>query len=366
MTSPNIPVHRATPDRVAALGEMADAVFRPHQPPGQGMPREFPHLFSAENATNLYYVESAGTPVSMVGVLPQQMVLPGVTLDVASIGSVATLPAYERRGISSAILQRVISDAVAAGFPLLLVSGERGLYRRLQCVAVGQMWEAEWTPFDAADRVPIKVEEVPEDERFAFAARLAELYRREPYRFRRTDAEMAVRLNALWTQRKGYDQRLFTCWEGGHLVGYVVAYRENRMPEVVDVMEWAGSRLAVADALPNIQRAFGAARVRLRVHRCDTTMQDRLRQLGVALRSAHVQGTVRLLDVEAFFAQVQPLLEERFGERAAVARHGDVWTVQVGDLRVTTEDVGELTAWVFDAGGGLDLEFPHTDDLNYI
>ncbi len=367
-------VRRASRDVVDALGKIVDLVFRPQLPPGQGMPKEFPHLFSADNAHNLYYVADENGPVSMVGVLPQKVVIQGITMNVASIGSVVTLPEYQGRHISSAILHRVMADFTAEGVPLMLVSGDRGLYRRIDCVPVGRMYrvtigkaEAEKFRFDRGDSNLLKVTEVRAKERSSYAERLNRIYHAEPYRYRRTDAEMAILLDALWFQRDAYDQRLFVIEQGGEPVAYVTPYQPRASRSRLEVMEWAGSRTAVIGSAAAILDAFGADEIRFPVHADDITMRTLVKTNGFRSEQTALQGTVRALSAAALIQSLEPLFVERFGTAAEVLQQGMSYRLSVAGRDLYADNAGELAIRLFNHDAdNLGLPFVHTDDLNYI
>ncbi|MHB1629042.1 MAG: GNAT family N-acetyltransferase [Bacilli bacterium] len=409
-------IHRGAPETVHRLGRMVDAVFRPNQRPGEGMPREFPHLFSEQNAHNLYYIEDGGQPVSMVGMLVQEVLFQGISMPVASIGSVGTLPAYEGQRLASRILDRAAADLTDQRIPLMLVSGDRGLYRRAHCTPVGRMFEVEITadlarrmraglsaavdlPAQAqsatetalrAQAVPsakgelsaavdpptqvdlppestLQAREIPAGQRASSAGRLLPLYHREPYRYRRTEQEMAVLLNALWFARQDYDQRLFEVADGDTPLSYAVGYARRSEPGTVEIMEYAGSRLACLRTLADILQAFSARVIRFHVHIHDIEMLHLLKTWGVSPRPATLQGTVRVLHEPALFQVLQPLIREQSGVAATVREQGGIWDITLGTTRRICVSPEEVAAWLFNYDEGcLGIPFVHTDDLNYI
>ncbi|MHB1684952.1 MAG: GNAT family N-acetyltransferase [Bacilli bacterium] len=367
-------IHRGAPETIHKLGTMLDAVFRSNQPPGEGMPREFPHLFSEQNAHNLYYIADGEQPVSMVGVLVQEVLMQGAAMPVASIGSVGTLSAYEGKGLASRILDRVAADLTDQQIPLMLVSGDRGLYRRAHCAPVGRMFAVEVTADEAQrirKRLPVEstpqVREISAAQRASSAARLLPLYHREPFRYRRTEQEMAVLLNAVWFARLDYDQRLFEVTESGRPVAYLVGYATRNAPETVEIMEYAGSRLAFLHALTDILQSFSARAVRFHVHIRDTEMLYLQNEWGVSARATALQGTVRVLNVPALFRNLNPAIREQSGAEATVREQSGVWNVALGaNSRVFTSPE-QIGAWLFDHDEScLGIPFVHTDDLNYI
>ncbi len=409
-------IRRGTPETIHKLGNMLDAVFRPKQRPGEGMPREFPHLFSEQNAHNLYYMADGEQPVSMVGVLVQEVLFQGISMPVASIGSVGTLPAYEGQRLVSRILDRVTADLTDQRIPLMLVSGDRGLYRRAHCTPVGRMFEVEVTadlarrmragPSAAVDlsaqvesatetalraqAVPaakgglsaaadpptqvdlspestLRAREIPADRRASSAGRLLPLYHSEPYRYRRTEREFAVLLNALWFARQDYDQRLFEVADGGRPLSYAVGYARRSAPETVEVMEYAGSRLAYLRTLTDILQAFSARVIRFHVHIRDIEMLHLLEKWGVSPRPTTLQGTVRVLHAPTLFQVLQPLIREQSGVAATVREQGGTWDITLGTTRRICATPEEVVAWLFNNDEGcLGIPFVHTDDLNYI
>ncbi|WAH37176.1 GNAT family N-acetyltransferase [Alicyclobacillus dauci] len=368
-------VQRAEASDIPALGELLDSVFRPQLVPGQGMPKEFPHLICAENAHNIYFVSDNGRPVSMVAVLIQETVFQGVTMPVVSIGSVCTRRAYEGRGISSQILDQVIRDLKADEIPLMLVSGTRGLYRRIHCVPVGKMYEVEWsadaavaaTSEVAAGQELFRVCEIPGEQKGAVSKRLAAIYRAEAYRFRRTDEQMEQLLDALWFQRDGHDQRLFTIEQGTNTVAYAVAYEDKDRPGIVTVMEWAGSRTAFLMSATPILKAFGATKLVWHVHVDDCEMRAKLRTMGITATTMSLQGTVRALDVPRLFSYLQPILRERFGGEVKAVETDGKWRVQSPLPTMEFTDIEDIVRWLFDHEENcLRIPFVHTDDLNFI
>lgn len=63
--SGDLRIKQASAADVQAVGRLADCVFRPELQPGQGALAEFPRLFSADNASGLYFIEADGQPVSL-------------------------------------------------------------------------------------------------------------------------------------------------------------------------------------------------------------------------------------------------------------------------------------------------------------
>lgn len=76
--------------------------------------------------------EADGRIVSHVRIFKRRMLVRGVTLPVGGIGSVATYPEYEGRGLATALLRDAIERMEGAGYALsFLFTGLLGFYGRL-------------------------------------------------------------------------------------------------------------------------------------------------------------------------------------------------------------------------------------------
>ncbi|MCY0909487.1 MAG: GNAT family N-acetyltransferase [Sulfobacillus thermotolerans] len=344
-----IRVKRAAPDDLGTLGEMVDRIYRPQKPPGEGMPREFPHLFDPRNAANLFFVEDRGRPVSMVGVLKQIGMVPGAAVPVASIGSVATVPEYRGLHLASRILQVVFDTMRDEQQALCLISGDRDLYLRQGAIAVGQMETVfiELTP--SMPRLSYPLRQVPAHLRASYASRLIRLYRQEPYRFMRTTAHMEVLLNALWFQRPGFDQQLFVIGPEDHPVAYVVVYVSARSIDQGTIMEWAGDRAAIVQALPYVMTHMNIRHLQFHIHEADFSMHRLADEKGWTLVPGPLQGTVKVVNEDVL----------RSAYRAWLAEY-EPWPREEGDW-------GDVTARYFGRNKGqYNLPLMLTDDLNYI
>jgi predicted N-acetyltransferase YhbS len=123
------------PEEFASLSELADTVFRP------GMFAKYPQLFNPDNAENLRVCcvdeNDGGRVVSHVGMIQRPATLFGCATRVGGIGAVGTLAAYRGSGLAGACFDDAARKARRDGVDLLLVSGDRSLYRRRGCLRVG-------------------------------------------------------------------------------------------------------------------------------------------------------------------------------------------------------------------------------------
>lgn len=336
------------------------------------MPVEFSPMFSPANAHNLYFVEDGGEPVSLVGMLPGKIRVHGVSVSVASMGSVCTLEPYRKHHLASRMVEQAIRD-FAQDTSLLLVSGGLSIYRRVGCVDFGDWLGVVLGPVDKPDpRVAVEAGLMESD---SFHA----LYSAEPLRFARTPSQMEVLLattSAPQFRAQATSPQVFAARREGRVIAYAVAIHPDKRPEIVHLLEWAGDRTAIAHLADAALRYYGADRVHLAVARTDVTLAGVLAAHECEWREEANQGTLRVLNPDLLLREMGPLIEERFGARLGLTASGtdETWTVDwdrtAGDLAlpdqgVRLEGFAALSDWLF-GRRGLNLPLPRTDDLNYI
>jgi len=74
---------------------------------------------------------SGGALVGQLAALPMRLAVPGALLDCSAITMVGVLPTHRRRGVLTAMIERMHADAVAAGRPVAaLWASQAGIYGR--------------------------------------------------------------------------------------------------------------------------------------------------------------------------------------------------------------------------------------------
>lgn len=371
MPRKHIAVKKGTPSKLIQLAGLVDAVMRPEAPAGFRMADEFPHMFCAGNASNLYYVEEEGRPASLAGVVKCNCILNSATVSGASIGSVATLPEYRGRHFATSILNEIFEDLERGDTALVLISGIRGLYKRLDCAETGREFMVSLNERDLANiraGIEFDVEFVPPGKRQGEAAALHEIYVSETHRYFRKPEFMEMIFDGLWFRRNDWDMRLFEMLHGGRIFSYAVCYMDRKRRGSVSIMEWAGSRIALLSGLKDILASYGAATVEFSFLPDDVNMLSLLEGFGVKYVPRNIQGTVRPMNVPLLIEELQPCFNEHLGGEVKLEINGkDDWTFTgpFGTRRMTGR--AALADWIFGTGkGSLGIQLMRTDDLNYI
>lgn len=281
------------PEELPALLRLIDAVFRAEAP---GMQAEFPTLFHPRNGPWLRSFWDGGEAVAHAGLWLGRIRSRGRVLNVAHLGAVCTAPQARGRGLATALLDDTLPRLRSAGVGLLLISGDRPLYRRVGARPVPGLRRRTLDAAAAAALGPeASVLEMPAPE--AVAA-LRALHAAEPVRYERTAEEWEALLPA-----KGYlPGREGRCAAlvgpaGGPPVAYLLCgrpRRDGRDPGVLPVDEFGGDRRAVLAALPTLLRRAGCGRAALLSHPGDAALEAALE--GIRAEEARHQGTAVVID----------------------------------------------------------------------
>jgi GNAT superfamily N-acetyltransferase len=259
----------------------ADRIFRQPLRPGQGsMGRDYPLLFDAGNAGNLWLAEDErGEVIAHAGFVALQAAITGARAKVACFGAVYTVPEHQGQGLASRVFAAAAGHARAGGADLALVSGERGLYQRAGFVPyppcrryrVGADATAGGLP--AADAVPFRPSALEE---------VISLYAAEPVHFERSSEEWAQLLQTgiLFF----YRSQLYLIERAGRPVAYagVALLKRSDEPEgtIARVLELAGDRRALAAAAPSLRRQLGATSLEVVVPPHDHSLEALAPALG--------------------------------------------------------------------------------------
>lgn len=364
-------VKRGTPPKLKQLIDLVDMVMRRNAPRGYGMGDEFPHLFSRENVSNLYYIEKNGKPVSHVGFVKYRCNLNGPVISVASVGSVATLAEYRGRRYATHLLKSVLQKMERDNISLLLVSGTRSLYKRLDCVETGRVFNVTIpeTALDGISRDELfKVRHIRAGRRKDEAGRILKVYMTEPYRYLRDITFMKMILDAFWFRRFDWNMQLFEIVNGNELLAYAVAYTEKNKEGKVKIWEWAGSRYALLSSLRDIMTHFGAKMIEFNFIPDDLNMLSLVESCGIKPAVRRTQGTVRPMNVSLLIEELQPWFIEHLGGEVQVkAYKTDRWTFRGAFGVKKIRGRRELAEWLFGTGtNSLGMQLMITDDLNYV
>lgn len=303
---------RVRADELEQLSELVDAIFFGRE--AGTMFEQFPRLFGAEHLERMRVISVDGRVVAHVGMVLESASILGCQVGIATIGAVCCEREHRQNGYGTALMLDAVALAREAGAAVMMISGGRGLYRRLGAanagcylryeVAVGELPPAD-PSLELATVAPGRGE---------VALRLQEA---EPVRWRRTAADydamlgtgvVACRLGSTHLVRRG----------GEPVAAATVSIRHDREHSTarLDVAEAAGSRAAVLGVLPRLAAQYGATHVRWPAYPCDAELRHLAARLGWRATPCGHEGTLKILNWPRLMEDCRPLLAERVGPDA--------------------------------------------------
>ena len=235
-------------DEWPALRTALNAVFRPA---GGDLTRECPLLFAPKNRGNLRVIcstNSGGGILAHAGFVTRDALILGRRVRVACIGAVATAAPHRGHGLGSRVFLETLRDA-RRGADLVMVSGNRGLYRRQGLDPVPPLAQFRLSaPAQAGKPLEMRLAEVPD------LKSLAALYDGEDVHFVRSAEDWGL----LWAAGRLLDgpARFWVVARAGRDVGYIVVQHPLPGPDGAArprrILEFAGDRQAVLQVAPAV------------------------------------------------------------------------------------------------------------------
>jgi predicted N-acetyltransferase YhbS len=297
-------------EELPSLGRLVDTVFMPDQP-GR-MLKIFPSLFNKDNLENLLVFTDRGAVISHVGMTQRYASLAGCTVKVACIGAVATYEGYRGNGLATQLMEKAVQKSQADGVDFMLISGDRGLYRRLGAADVGLHHRVLITKrvaeaFKSADAT---VEPLADIELPAVMA----AYRLRVARFIRPLDDWRWFLETRTCACR--DAELLVVRNNGIFCGYLLI-ATTMDKGILQVMEFAGDPFALASAFAAAIEQRSAVGLTLVLQEEDRALRELAVAAGIALEPVHFSGTLLLINTMQLLKRLQPYFAERAGILAA-------------------------------------------------
>lgn len=287
-----------------SLKELVGLVFR------ETLWEEYPQLFNEDNLQNCRVIIEDGKVVSHIGMTEQMASIFGCQVGVSCIGGVCTHPDYRNRGFATKAFEDACAKAYAHGIDFMIVSGDRGLYRRAGCRRVGQDYslkvnrnlasrfesEKYSLKFCTKDDIPI----------------ISQLYRAEPIRFIRTreDYERAFDCNFVMNRPSDF----IIIQKNDSIRAYLIIQRpRNKEKKTTQIAEYAGERRSILSSLSLVIDYYKLEDLRLHVYGTDTIMRDLLLEKDADLQVSHASGTVLIINYSQFMNRMRPYFENIIG-----------------------------------------------------
>lgn len=262
----------------------------------------------------MYVIARQGKPVSQIYISHDRINVYDGHIRAGNIGGVCTHPEYRGRELASRLLDYCARQLVREGARLMLISGARGVYTRLGNVPHGRFlyfsikagqssrWRA--MPADLAVRRAT----------IADTMSCCRLYQAEPVRFVRRNSKFSAALrNPAGNAHIHADQWVIE--RSGHVLAYLfigIPWGVEPGSRIRHVAEYAGSRLALADALSALMAAGAYEELRWPAAWQDADLIQMLRDSGFDGAAAPLHShTLRIINFKGLMDDMRPVMQAR-------------------------------------------------------
>jgi len=294
-------------EELDAVVNLVNVVFRSKGP--AIIQREFPQLFSPENADSLYIVLQDGKPVSHIGVYEQRMHIGPAAVDTGCVGAVGTHPDHRRKGHAGAVLACAIHTMRSHGVVLMPVSGRRTLYTRAGCATVGRSYGQKRTVTELEGLTCDRYRVEPWDD--TYLDDLLALHQMEPVRYEWPPEVIGT----LLSENHETSSSSFVALAGDRLVGWVLIRHFGPMSHygegVGRLIDYTGLRDAVWSAVVEAMNALQLKELQFSVPFHDTASLLLLKSKGLEGTPQGIGGTYKIVDLVGLTNALWPYLGER-------------------------------------------------------
>jgi predicted N-acetyltransferase YhbS len=320
-----------------SLRSLVGEVFRP------SLTDEYPQLFHAANLSNCRVVEVDGKLVSHVGMTVQDAAIYGCRVRVACIGGVATHPDHRGAGHAGACLDDAIAVAIADGADVMIISGDRSLYRRAGCRRVGQDLAALLT-----DGPPTTQKTTLRDATEADIPTLRALHHGEPIHWKRDPDTWRRALECGWVMNR--KSRFVIVEAHGADAAYFIAPEGGEPVNSIQISEYAGDRQVLLAAFAQHAAAVAAPAVQWSISSHDAYGKALAVASGAEVRGSTPSGTYIVLDPAQLVDRMRPFIREYVGSVAdeiTVQTVGEGYRVAAGASEHALPDRGCAAHFLF-------------------
>lgn len=320
------------------------------------MSDKYPFLLGKDNLDHRVIALDDGKVVGVISYYPTVVRLGLFSLNLASIGAVATHPDYRGRGIASSLLKLAEEKMKSEGIDVVVISGDIGIYKR---------FGADHLSLMATMTLPeVRSDYELIDYRLGDLKTYYELYRQQPFIFDRSQTEFKKLIQAVvsddpWEQSYFYGMVL-----DKQVLGYLVL---NTRPDRNDgvIREFAGSVKALMGTGSLLMERHHLKQIRLELAHNDPAVPI-LNALGVHHKHVEVESTMKILDFNTLIDKLQPYFEYVLGDDhdALFIRYYDgLYQFRFKDAHYETSDFNEAQHILFGPYDNSDLIGDPISDL---
>lgn len=279
-----------TENRIPEAVALANSIFRKD---GGDMGKDYPLLFSPENAKNVLCIEEDGKIVSIFGLLFREIQIFSARIRSVLVGSVCTDEKYRGRGYSTSLMNEAGKISIENDAPLMFISGDNSVYRKFGAVDAG----VYYAHFVSGDSKVEYHEATVKD-----LDKLMIFHAMEPVRFVRDKKTFKIMLET--SKADNMPAKIFVSDSAYVVVTEGVVEKDDQ--KRYHCVEHGGCQVDVA----NLVKALAKKMNPMVIH---TTSADcvlnKIFSSEKSIRRRFI-GTVKILNGRMFLDQLDPFLEE--------------------------------------------------------
>ena len=294
-------------EEFANLMRLVNLVFRGNEVPSVSMEEELPLLFNRDNLNHLYIIKDGQQIVTHVGAVLNKLIIHGAKITIASIGAVCTHPDYRGKGYASRLLHHCVRELKEAGARLVVISGDRDLYRRANCYPAGEIYQYKITKGGLENLKATGVEIQPL--KGSDLDTIISIHEQEPVRFHRTAKAFEKLISVPSNWMKGIRDGFII--HNGEPVAYLFLFRKAAGDREGTVWEFSGEREALTHAIPSLFEHYQLDTLTLYVNVYDHRFVQVLTGKNLNAKKCTISGhSLGVINFTGLIEELRPYFEE--------------------------------------------------------
>lgn len=340
--------------------KLINHVFRDTRGEKATMGQEFPLLLNINNLENMIGIYENDKPISEVNFLKEKIYIESAIINAASIGGVCTHENFRGKNYASKILDKVEEKMYVDGIDVVLISGERTLYTRRQCMKVENFYRYTIIPEDLEmvyirkDNMKSKTALCIKNYQEKYFDSMVHIYNLNSTRYKRTSKEFSVLLESATISWGNYTYEKYVIAREDEFLGYIILRIINEESKHGQVIECAGKAEHVYECLKKIAYDKKLSYIDHYVH-----IKDRMNYFpSTEQRNLDcLHGTVKIINFTSFMKNLKPYfnqhVEEEIINKLSFTSGEDGSHIIIGEEDFKISSIEMATKLVFE---GIDSE----------
>lgn len=324
-------------------------VFRTGNNMEPTMGSEYPLLLGSDNLDHIIIAKVDNKVVAVASYYITDIIVQGSSLKSASIGAVCTYEEFRGQGLATKLLDYIDNKLIQENVLLQIISGKRGLYTSRDASSVGESTKFIINKHNKTSSY--KLEEYTKSNQ----TDLIELYNKESVRYYRSYDEFVSFQKGATHNWGPHEFKIFFVKNKIEIIGYIVV-GVNTETQSANIVEFAGSRLAIAKVLPKLYDRLQVKEVVLSSPWNDLVI-PLLKDDNKDYNTIDQECSIKVMDyigitnsLKLYFAQY--LTKEELSD-LSFKENNNQYIIQYKDEEIVLESIRDINLLLF---GGLDLD----------